>query len=212
MSYEANVTGVKHVVEAASACLAKVVFFSTDYIFDGRAGPYGEADAANPISQYGWHKTLAEHYIGMHTPDYLIVRTTGVYGWESQGKNFIYRLLKTLPQGQVIRVPLDQVANPTYAPNLVAATIELVQAGARGVFNLVGCERVSRYEFALEAARVFDLDPQLIQPVLTAELNQPAARPLSAGLKVSKAQAVLRTPLLDYCAGLQTMRTETPTG
>jgi dTDP-4-dehydrorhamnose reductase len=212
LSYKANVSGVKHVVEAANACRARLVFFSTDYIFDGRAGPYAEEDAASPISQYGWHKTLAEHHIGLHTPDYLIIRTTGVYGWESQGKNFIYRLLKALPRGQVVRVPLDQVANPTYAPNLVAATIELVQAGASGVFNLVGCECVSRYEFALEAARVFDLDPQLIQPISTAELNQPAARPLAAGLKVSKAQAVLRTQLLDYCLGLQTMRAETPAG
>ncbi len=209
-SYEANVSGVQHVVEAASSCGAKLVFFSTDYIFDGRAGPYREDDAASPISLYGWHKTLAEHHIALHSSDYLIVRTTGVYGWESQGKNFVYRLLRTLPQGQALRVPTDQVANPTYAPNLVAATIELAQAAAVGVFNLVGCERVSRYAFALEAARVFDLDPQLILPVSTAELKQPAARPLQAGLKINKALQVLRTPLLDYHLGLQAMRDEAP--
>jgi dTDP-4-dehydrorhamnose reductase len=212
LSYEANVSGVKHIVEAANSCRAKLVFFSTDYIFDGRAGPYLEEDAACPISQYGWHKALAEHHIALHAADYLIIRTTGVYGWESQGKNFIYRLLNTLPRGQTVRVPTDQIANPTYAPNLAAATLELVQAGAHGVFNLVGGGRVSRYEFALEVARIFDLDPTLILPVLTAALNQPAARPLAAGLSVSKAQAVLDTPLFDYQLGLHTMRTDAPPG
>jgi dTDP-4-dehydrorhamnose reductase len=208
LSYEANVSGVKQIVKAAKRCQAKLVFFSTDYIFDGRAGPYSEEDAASPISQYGWHKALAEHHIALHAADYLIIRTTGVYGWESQGKNFIYRLLKTLPQGQAVRVPIDQVANPTYAPNLAAATVELVKAGANGVFNLVGCERISRYEFAREAARVFGLNPELVQPVLTAELGQPAARPLEAGLKVDKAQAILHMRLLDYSFGLSTMRAD----
>ncbi len=212
LSYEANVSGVKHIVEASNGCQAKLVFFSTDYIFDGRAGPYFEEEPANPISQYGWHKALAEHHIALHAADYLIVRTTGIYGWESQGKNFIYRLLKSLPYGQPVRVPTDQVANPTYAPNLAAATIELVNTGAHGVFNLVGCERVSRYEFALEAARQFDLDSTLIHPVSTAELNQPALRPLEAGLRVSKAQAVLRTQLLDYRLGLRAMRADAPDG
>ena len=210
LSYEANVSGVKHIVEASNACQAKLIFFSTDYIFDGRAGPYLEEEPASPISQYGWHKALAEHHIALHAAAYLIIRTTGIYGWESQGKNFIYRLLKTLPNGQALRVPTDQVANPTYAPNLAAATIELVNTGAHGVYNLVGCERVSRYEFALEAARQFDLDPTLIHPVSTAELNQPARRPLEAGLRVSKAQAVLRTQLLDYGVGLRAMRADAP--
>jgi dTDP-4-dehydrorhamnose reductase len=127
-------------------------------------------------------------------------------------KNFIYRLLNTLPRGQTVRVPTDQVANPTYAPNLAAATIELVKASAHGVFKLVGGERASRYEFALEVARIFDLDPTLIQPVLTADLNRPASRPLAAGLRVGKAQAVFDTQLFDYYLGLRTMRTDAPPG
>ncbi len=209
-SYGTNVLGVANVVAAANAAGARLVYFSSDYVFDGRAGPYTEAAPANPINEYGRHKLLAEHHIGLHARDYLIVRTTGVFGWERQGKNFVYRLWQTLSAGQPVRVPVDQVANPTYAPNLAAVTVDLAGAGARGVYNVVGPERLSRYEFACAAAETFGLDPRLVQPVATSELGQAAARPLNAGLVVDKVQARTRVPLVGCRAGLQAMRETQP--
>ena len=203
-----NVVGVKNVVEAVNILRAKLVYFSSDYIFDGENGPYREDDPANPICEYGRQKLMAEHYISLWCKNYLIIRTTVVYGWERQGKNFIYRLINTLNSGQVLRVPFDQVGSPTYAPNLAQAVIELSLKDAQGVYHLVGPKRVNRYEFACEAARVFGLDETLIQRVATAELNQKASRPLNAGMIVEKAQAKLSTPLLDYRVGLRTMAAE----
>jgi dTDP-4-dehydrorhamnose reductase len=204
-SYETNVTGVYNVVRWANDVHAQIVFFSSDYLFDGQAGPYDETSPPNPINKYGRQKLMAEHGIALHASHYLIVRTTVVYGWESQGKNFVYRLTSSLKQNQRIDVPADQTGNPTYAPNLAEAVVELVSQGATGVFNVVGPERVSRYEFAREAARVFGMDERLIRPVMTSALGQPARRPLDAGLLTEKASAVLQTPLLGFRDGLRSM-------
>ena len=102
-----------------------------------------------------------------------------------------------------MQVPRDQVGTPTYAPNLARAAMALAEKEARGVFHVAGPVLVSRDEFAREAARVFSLSPELIQPVASSEFNRLAPRPLQAGLVTSKAQAELPFPLLDYRSGLR---------
>ncbi|MBN1679590.1 MAG: SDR family oxidoreductase [Anaerolineae bacterium] len=203
--YATNVAGLKSMINAANAIQAKLVYFSSDYIFDGRAGPYTEDDPANPINEYGRQKLAAEHLIALCAPQALIIRTTVVYGWESQGKNFVNRLIRTLGDQQPMRVPVDQVGSPTHAPDLARAVLDLVDQGASGVYNVVGRELASRYDFAVEAARAFDLDADLIQPVETHEFGQIAARPLQAGMLVSKVETALNRQMPGYAAGLRAM-------
>lgn len=200
-----NIIGTRHVVQAANDVGATVVFISSDYVFDGKAGPYREGDAAHPINVYGWQKLAGEHYVALHAHDHLIVRTTVVYGWERQGKNFICHLLRRLRSGSMIHVPTDQIGSPTYAPNLADAVAELAITGKQGVYHVAGPERVSRYEFACEAARAFGLPETLIWPALTVNTRQRAMRPLEAGLVVDKAVGELTTPLVGYREGLQIM-------
>lgn len=200
-AYATNVVGAQNAVRAANEVRAKLVYFSTDYIFDGKSGPYREDDLPNPICVYGRQKLLAEHCIALHARDHLIVRTTVVYGWEIQRKNFVCRLLDTLGAGHGMRVPSDQIGSPTYAPHLAEAVRELVARSAHGVYHVVGADRISRSEFAHEAARVFGLDEGLIEPVLTRELDQPAPRPLNAGMCSAKTD-----PLPGWRAGLQAMK------
>ncbi len=204
-SFRINVVGTANLVEAANRIGAIIVFISTDYLFDGIKGPYDEKDLPNPVNVYGYHKLLAEHHIATCSIDYLIVRTTVVYGWERVGKNFIMRLIHRLSQGQRLQVPCDQIGTPTYNRNLAKAILELVHRGERGVYNIVGSSSVDRYNFALTAARIFGLDGRLITPVTTEELDQKARRPLKAGLKIDKARHVLSTPLLSFEDGLQQM-------
>lgn len=201
-SYQINVLGVKAVVEACRLIGARLIYFSSDYVFDGSAGPYGEADAIAPLCVYGRHKAEAEA-LCLHDLDSVVVRTTVVYGPERQGKNFVCRLIKSLEAGTVVKVPDDQLGNPTFNENLAEAAVELGVSSNNGIFNLVGPERCSRYEFAQEAARVFGLPLNLIQPVSTASLQQVARRPLAGGLKVEKAKSALGTELIGYKAGLQ---------
>lgn len=202
-TYQVNVPGVGHLVDGANDVGATVVYFSTDYIFDGVAGPYDEAAPANPISRYGLQKLVAEHLITQRARDALIVRTTVVYGEEPRGKNFIYRLLRALRKGEEIAVPSDQIGTPTYAPVLAEAVLDLLAAGVRGTIHVAGRELVTRDELARETARVFGEDPGLVQSVLTSELGQPAARPLRAGLLSERAERCLGRQLPGYAEGLR---------
>jgi len=209
-TYVTNVLGVHNAVQAANRFGCKLVYLSSEYLFDGTAGPYDEPAATKPLCVYGWQKLAAEHFIAAFASNWLIVRTAVVYSWESQGKNFLYRLRGRLLQGEPIDVPVDQVSTPTYAPDLVQAMIDLAERKESGVFNICGRVAASRYQFAVAAAELFGLDPTLVKPVLTADLHQPARRPLNAGLTVHKTERVLGRPMLDYSAGLREMARRIP--
>jgi dTDP-4-dehydrorhamnose reductase len=208
LAYAVNVIGTRHVVGAANQVGAKLVFFSSDYIFDGNSGPYAEDAPPCPISEYGRQKLIGEHLVALNVDDYLIVRTTVVYSWEPQAKNFVQRLIGTLRQGKQVTAPGDQIGTPTYAPNLAEAVLELSGQPVRGVINIAGPTLASRYAFAHCAATVFGLDQTLIQNVPTSLLKQAAARPLNAGLKADKAKQLLRTKLIGCEDGLRIMATE----
>jgi dTDP-4-dehydrorhamnose reductase len=171
---------------AKAALRIPFIYFSTEYVFDGVDGPYTEEDRPSPISVYGLSKFRAEQEIlGLH-PRALIIRTTVVYGSDPREKNFLYSLKRLLSSGKTMRVPTDQISTPTYNLDLASATLKLVRAGETGVFHVCGSELLSRYDFALIAARIMGLDASLILGVSTAELNQKAPRPLHAGLRIEK--------------------------
>jgi dTDP-4-dehydrorhamnose reductase len=207
-AFEVNVVGASHLVDAANAVGATIVYFSSDYIFDGVDGPYDERANANPTSRYGLQKLSAEHLIAQRAADALVVRTTVVYGPEPQGKNFIYRLLAALHKGQQIAVPADQIGTPTYAPALADAVLDLLAAGVRGVVNVAGSALVARDELAREAARAFGENPALVRPVATTELGQAALRPLNGGLRSGLAEARLGRELPGYAEGLRSLAGE----
>jgi dTDP-4-dehydrorhamnose reductase len=168
---------------------ALFVTYSTDYVFDGAAGPYGEDDAPRPLSVYGKAKLEAEELLRAEIPEHLVLRTTTVFGPERQGKNFIYQLLKKVGKGERMALPVDQWATPSYGPDVARATLELVEQGARGVWNVCGPDFMDRVAFARLACRVFDLDASKIDAKTTAELKQKAERPLKGGLKTDKLRA-----------------------
>jgi len=209
-TFPVNVTGVQNVVEAANLVNARLIYFSTDYIFDGVNGPYDESEPPNPICEYGKQKVYAEHCVLSSCKDFLIIRTTVVYGWEQQQKNFVIRLIAALREKKEVQVPIDQIGSPTFARNLAEATIYLAESQERGIINVTGPEIVSRYEFACEAARVFGVSEEFIKPVETQFLGQIAKRPLNLGLVVDKAVQLLDIPLLGYRDGLRKMVEQTP--
>ena len=186
------------------------VYYSTEYVFDGTAGPYGEDDRVNPLSVYGRSKLEGERAVLADHKKALVVRTTVVYGAEPQGKNFVYRLLRQARAGESTRAPIDQRSSPTYNPDLAAATLELVDRGARGLFHVAGPVVVDRYAFARTACEVFALDPRLVTPVTTAELGQRARRPLNAGLRIDRVRALVTTALRRPADGLAAMRESLP--
>jgi dTDP-4-dehydrorhamnose reductase len=180
------VEGTRHILEAAAQRSSKVVFFSSDYVFDGKSGPYGEEAAACPVSVYGRAKLEAEELVRAYCHEALIVRTTAVFSWAPGTKNFAMQVHERLSSGMTLRVPNDQWCNPTLADYLSEACLQLAQSDQRGTFNIVGRDWMPRSEFAVALARAMSLDPALIQAVPTAELGQGARRPLRGGLKTDK--------------------------
>ena len=207
-TYAVNVTGTKYVVEAVNQAKAKLVFFSSECLFDGLNGPYREGDPADPICEYGRQKLAAEHTIALQAADYLIIRTNMVYGSERHGKNFGYALGRALKAKKPMEVPNDRIVNPTYAADLAKVVVELVLSGTKGVFNVAGPERLSRYDFALKFANVFGFDATLIRSVSSSEMTSSAKRPLNAGLVTEKVFSVSKTRLVNVEQGLRDMARE----
>jgi dTDP-4-dehydrorhamnose reductase len=185
-----NVTGVAHVVNACAANGATLVYYSSDYVFDGQKGNYAESDTPNPICEYGRQKLEAEHLVAT-LQHHLILRTTWVVGLEQLGKNFVYRAVQTLRRGDLLHVPNDQFGQPTSSLDLGRASWELVQHHANGVFHVAGQTLLSRLEFAQLIAEVFGLSTTTLCGVSTDQLGQAAPRPLCGGLDSSQAATVL---------------------
>jgi dTDP-4-dehydrorhamnose reductase len=198
---ETDVTWAMQVNCDGPAALARAsrgvpfVFFSTDYVFDGGLhgppGPYDEHSPTNPLSVYGRSKLLGEQAVLAARPDALIVRTTVVYGYDAQRKNWLYTLTRLLSAGTPMRIADDQLSSPTYNEDLARATVALVEGGHTGLFNIVGPEVLSRFDFSVLAAGILGLDGSLLSPVKTSELNQRAPRPLASGLKIDKLRAAV---------------------
>jgi dTDP-4-dehydrorhamnose reductase len=188
----ANLEQPLNLARAAAESGARFVYFSTDYVFDGVAGPYSEESPTNPLSVYGKSKLDAEAALFEAIGDrLLIVRTSWVYGPEQQGKNFSYQLAKALSAGKTLECPSDQISSPSYGPNVARAVVGLVEAGHSGLIHVAGPEVMDRVTFAKELARGFGLDPSLIVGKTTLELGQVVPRPLNGGLLTPRLEAVL---------------------
>lgn len=164
-----------------------LVHVSTDYIFDGEAGPYAEDAPARPISVYGSTKLESEALVLGASPRSLVARTMTLWG-QGQGMktSFVDFVRNSLAAGKTIRIVTDQWGNPTLAEDLALALWKLVAGGRSGVYHVVGSERNSRFEWARAIAAHYGLDASLIQPCLTADLKQAARRPLNSGLRIDK--------------------------
>jgi dTDP-4-dehydrorhamnose reductase len=195
-----------HLARMGQRLGARFVYYSTDYVFDGVGGPFKEEDAARPLNAYGRSKLEGERALLDAIPRALVLRTSVVYGPEAQEKNFVYQLIRACREGRPFRPASDQRASSTYNPDLAAASVELCEQGAEGLFHVAGSETLDRWAFARLIVTTFALDGSQLTPVKTAELGQPAARPLDGGLNVAKAQARVRTRLRGVTEGLRAMR------
>ncbi|UPT68407.1 MAG: SDR family oxidoreductase [Sphingobacteriales bacterium JAD_PAG50586_3] len=204
-----NIEGTKNVADACKAIGAKMLFISTDFVFDGDAGPYKEEDAPSPISYYGWSKLEGEK-ITQTLDNWSIVRTVLVYG-DTVGlnrSNFVTWVKGALEKGEKIKVVNDQQRTPTYAPDLaygiVKATEWLVAGKANEIWHISGPEPlISVYDMALQIAAYYNLDSTLIEPIASASLNQPAKRPPVTGFILSKAEKHLNYKPIEFINGLE---------
>jgi len=204
-AYTANVTSVENIVTAAKAG-THIIHFSTDYIFDGKNGPYDESAIPNPLSYYGKTKLASENILRGSNFDYSILRTMVLYGTGMNVKtNFALWVIRSLEENKTIRLVNDQLGNPTLADDLAYATLRVVEIERSGIYHIAGREIVSRFDFARAIAEVFAFDESLISPIATAELKQKAPRPLNSGLLTLKAESELDIKMSGVKKGLTTL-------
>ena len=173
---------------------ARLVLLSTDFLFDGTAGPYTEDDRPAPVNAYGRSKLAAENAIrrsGLQR--WAIVRTSMVFGVGTglARPNVGTMLVRELSAGRSFLAAADQLRTPTYAPDLAEGLARIVRYGKDGVFHLAGRERLSVFAFARRLAACCGLDPALVHPTTTAALHPDAPRPLNGGLVILRAEAEL---------------------
>lgn len=192
LAYAVNVEGVRNLLASADRNGARLCALSTDYVFDGRAGPYAEDAPRNPLGAYGATKAEMEDVVAESPGSHLVVRTMVLYGAASGVRtNFALWVVGSLMEGKRIRVVTDQMGNPTLAADLARLLIGMVEQQAGGLYHVAGADWVSRYEFARALAELFGLGAAAIDPVTTAELEQQADRPLRSGFVLDR----LRTEL-----------------
>ncbi|HLY63866.1 MAG TPA: SDR family oxidoreductase [Terriglobia bacterium] len=206
-----NIEGLANVVRETLRVGARIVYFSSEYVFDGDHGPYSEDNFTNPINEYGRQKLAAENLVRENLRDFLIVRISAPYGWERRGKNFVMQMLHRRQTGEPILVAKDQVITPTYISDLAQAVHNLAGLGSTGIFHVAGSECMVRSDFARLVTKAFDLPPALVKPVLTSTMNLSAPRPNSAGLITDKVARVLGHHLSGPEKGLAAMRAEQST-
>ncbi len=188
-AWKINVGGVENIALYSWTIDAHLIHISTEYMFDGKNGPYTEDDKPNPIGYYGRTKLASENSIHVSGTRYTIVRSNVLYGPSKYSRpDFVKWVVNSLQNGEKIRIVTDQIGNPTYIDDLVDAVNKIVELKKEGVYNIGGREMISRFDFTLRIAKYFNLDEKLIVPILTKELNQPAARPLKSGLITIKAE------------------------
>ena len=191
-AWKVNVKAVEYISETARAIDAHIIHISSDYIFDGKNGPYSEDAVPNPLGYYGRTKLASENALKISGSLYTILRTNVLYGCSQNSRpDFVKWVIKSLEDKQQISIVTDQINNPTFISDIVQAISKVIEFCKTGIFNIGGREFLSRYDFTNIIAGYFNLDKSLIEPVLTEELNQPARRPLKSGLITLKAETEL---------------------
>ncbi|MEW5739882.1 MAG: SDR family oxidoreductase [Myxococcota bacterium] len=196
-----NVETVRTLVDAARPT-TRLVFFSTEHVFDGRAEAYDEAAPTHPLSVYARHKRDVEELLTARG-NALVARTSYVFGAEQRRKNFLYRVIDAARDGTPLKVPSLQAGMPTWSGWLAEATLSLLDGGVTGLVHLVGPEVLTKAEWARKVQEGLSLPPVDIVEVPWQDAGQVAPRPERVRL-VSTRHQLVHPPLLDV------LRTERP--
>ena len=206
-AFQTNALAVRNLALTCRQIDARLVHFSTDYVFDGTAGrAYTEQDTPRPLGAYAVSKLAGEYYARAYLDRALIIRTSGVYGPAGVGTargNFVELMLRLAGNGQTIRVVEDHVASPTYAPALASRTANLVEREAIGLFHIGGGAPISWYHWAEKIFAAAGVNPPL-KPTNEREFRTAAKRPAFSALSNVKMESLGIEPMpsLDQAIGL----------
>lgn len=205
-AWQVNVSVTQSLAEYAAQNKARLIYTSTDLIFDGTKGDYAESDEPQPLNFYADSKLEGENAVRdvMKDGHFVIVRLANLYGPNLNGKeNFFMQMMKDLREGSELKLFTDQMRSVMSVSNAAACLLELMDLSFEGVLHLGGTQAVSRYEFGQMLARAMQIKKPKIRKITMAEMPGGAKRPANVSLKIKQAQTILSTKLLTPEEGLK---------
>lgn len=184
-AFRVNAEGTRVVALAASRGRAKMVYLSTDYVFNGnKEEPYLENDSPDPLNVYGRSKWHGERYVQELAKGALIVRTQWLYG--GYGKNFVTSVLQQGREKKVLSIVNDQTGSPTYTVDVAKAMSTLIQSDARGIFHVANSDSCTWFTFGQTILKLSGMDKVSVIPISSEKLGRPAVRPSYSVLNCEK--------------------------
>lgn len=199
-AWDINVSGLENIIKFTNKN-THIIQISSDYVFDGDSGPYSESDPTYPVNYYGKTKLAAENLLIGSQRKHLILRPNVLYSSDLSLNNFFSWTFWSLSEKKEIQVVTDQMSNPTWTSIFSDVVREFIIFRSEGIYHYGSDNYLSRYEFALEIAEIFNFDSKLITPVKSSDLSQIAIRPTNSGLNISKVEEEMdiTTYSTDYC-------------
>ncbi len=207
IALKVNAEGTMNVCRASAERGIKVVYISTDFVFDGTKGFYSEKDLPNPLSAYARSKFEGENEVAK-LPDYLIIRAT-IFGWHLDAQKSVPEwVIDNLQKNQPIKAFADRIITPIYTGYLSQIILTTLEKRLSGLFH-IGCQpSISIEKFAIKVAEVFSLDRSLIYPGKMNEVGLKAKRPKNSSLNPEKIERALRIKMPSVCHNLEQMKNE----
>lgn len=205
LAYKVNVEGTKNIVDAARTFKSKIIYISTDYVFDGKTGMYKENDEPNPINNYGKTKLEGEKFIDLKAN--VVIRTS-IYGWNvvKERKSFSTWAIGELKNHKKINVFADQFNSMILVNDLAEALKKVVDDKYAGILNIASSERISKYNFVLQLCDAFSLEKNLVTPIKLKDMDGSELRPKDTSFDTSKAAEELRLKLPGFESGIKEMK------
>lgn len=203
LAWKINVEGTRAVADAARKGGARMVYISTDYVFDGtKCGPYTPEDQPNPLNVYGLTKREGEK-ITLDTPGGLVVRSSWLFSHE--GKSFVRTVLELARKQPEIKMVNDQTGAPTYSGDLAEAILLCIEHDAKGIMHVANSGYCTWFEYAKKILTLKGINGVTVKAISSDELGRPARRPKNSRLDCSKYEALVGQPLRKWDAALEEM-------
>ncbi|BDZ70529.1 NAD(P)-dependent oxidoreductase [Methanobacterium petrolearium] len=200
-----NVQGTENIIKACKMTGSKLIYVSSDFVFDGCKGNYSEDDGTCPLNYYAYTKLKGEEAVWKSGLEYAITRVSVLYGWHAR-RGFVSWVTNELNGGHEINVVDDHYNSPTLDSNARDAILKIIETDKQGIYHTSGSQRISRFDFAVNISRVFELDESLINPIKSSDLVQKAKRPKDSSLSVNKVHKDLKINMINTLEGLKHMR------
>jgi dTDP-4-dehydrorhamnose reductase len=208
ISWATNVDGTKNIIEAARECDSEIIYISSNAVFDGTNPPYREEDGMNPLSYYGETKAICERLVRNSGLKSVIIRAILMYGWHNslERQNMVTWILDSIPKGIPLKIVNDIYSNPLLSSNCADAIWAVIKKEETGVFHVAGADCISRYDFALKIAEIFNLDKSMITPVPNSYFTGIASRPYNTCLCTDKMEHELEIKPIGVEKGLKILK------